>query len=878
MNVLNKLTLSSLKQNKKRTIVTIIGVSLAVALIVAVTTFVSSFQGSIVKKIKREDGTYHIIFNNISNENYLYIKNNANVESSYATQSLDYAMLNQKDNELFEIKAYEPNGYDMRGIHAEYGNLPSNENEIAVPTVIYNGAITLPNGEQKVFKEIYPIGSKISLDLGSIDKQKYTEQSNYKNKQTNGVVRCNEVFSKDNSKEYTIVGTVDYLSYSSSSIQTIVTKLDKVDTSKEIGMGIALKKPQNAYKVGESISKELNIPTSNISYNTSLLLYEGVFFNSTTTGVLTMMASIVIAIILFTSIFVIRNSFNISLTEKTKQIGMLASIGATKKQIKKSILFEGFIIGAISIPIGIIVGILAVIIVLGVVNVLLKSVAIDNFQIDLYVSYIAIIISVILSAIMIFISSIKPARRATKISPIEAIRENNDIKISNKKLHVSKITKKLFGVPGEIATKNFKRSKKKYRTTIFSITLSIILFISMNSVIENGFKAADIAYSDEGEENIIVHNPYGDTSYELTNNYFNKILQLDNIEEYSLKRYMSIACNIDQATRTYTKIKDEIYKNDANSKPAYIHATFVSVGENLYKKYVKELGLNYEDVKDKGILYDICRTRIDGKIVEYSNLNIKSGGTLKYADFSKTDDNENEENVEEDRYNYNYKNEKTIKIALTTTKTPLGMYNSVEIPEPVIIISDKKMDSVNKQPKTYTAIGIKSNKPDKLQKDIEAIDETNKGYIYNTQESKRQNEIMVTIISIFLYGFIIVISIIGITNIFNTITTNMALRNREFAILKSIGMTNKEFKRMINYESLIYGVKSILYGIPIGTILSYAIYKVMSRKIETTYKFPMIPIIISIIVVFAVIFITMRYSSKKSEKINLIETIRNENQ
>ena len=876
MNVLNKLTMSSLKQNKKRTIVTIIGVSLAVALIVAVTTFVSSFQGSIVKKIKKEDGTYHIIFNNISNENYLYIKNNPNVESSYVTQSLGYAMLNQKDNELFELKAYEQIGYDMRGIHAEYGNLPSNENEIAVPTVLYNGTITLPNGEQKVFKEIYPIGSKISLDLGGVDKQKYTEQSNYKNKQTNGVIRCNEVFNKDNSKEYTIVGTVNYFNYSSSSIQTIVTKLDKVDTSKEIGMGIILKKPKNAYKVGESVSKELNIPTSNISYNTVLLQYEGVFFDNATTGVLTMMASIVIAIILFTSIFVIRNSFNISLTEKIKQIGMLASIGATKKQIKKSILFECFIIGAISIPIGIIVGILAVSIVLWVVNVLLKSVAIDNFQIDLYVSYIAIIISVILSAIMIFISSIKPARKATKISPIEAIRENNDIKISNKKLHVSKITKKLFGVPGELATKNFKRSKKKYRTTIFSITLSIILFISMNSVIESGFKAANIAYSDEREENIVVNNPYGDTSYELTNNYFNKILQLDNIEEYSLKRYMLILCNIDQATRTYTKINDEIYKNDANSKPSYISATFVSVGENLYKKYVKELGLNYEDVKDKGILYDICHTRINGKIVEYSNLNIKSGGTLKYDDFTKKDDNENE--GEEDRYNYNYKNEKTIKIALTTTKTPLGMYNSVETCEPVIIISDEKMNDINKQLKAYQAIGIKSNKPDKLQKDIEAIDETNKGYIYNIQESKRQEEIMVTIISIFLYGFIIVISIIGITNIFNTITTNMALRNREFAILKSIGMTNKEFKRMINFESLIYGVKSILYGIPIGTILSYAIYNVMRRKIETPYKFPIIPIIISIIVVFAVIFITMRYSSKKSEKINLIETIRNENQ
>ena len=136
---------------------------------------------------------------------------------------------------------------------------------------------------------------------------------------------------------------------------------------------------------------------------------------------------------------------------------------------------------------------------------------------------------------------------------------------------------------------------------------------------------------------------------------------------------------------------------------------------------------------------------------------------------------------------------------------------------------------------------------------------------------------MVLIISIFLYGFIAVISIIGITNVFNTITTNMALRNKEFAVLKSIGMTDKEFKKMIYYESLLYGTKSLLIGLPIGGILSYWIYKVMSDVYSAPYNFPIVAALISIVFVFGIIFITMRYSAKKTENLNIIETIRKDN-
>ena len=492
---------------------------------------------------------------------------------------------------------------------------------------------------------------------------------------------------------------------------------------------------------------------------------------------------------------------------------------------------------------------------------------VDNFNLKFVISPIAIAVSVIVSIIMIFVSSLKPAKRASKITPIDAIRETNDVKVSSKRLKTSKLTKKLFGIPGEIGAKNFKRSKKKYRTTIFSITLSIILFISMNAVIENVFKASDYMYSENGEDNIIVSTPSSDEKVKYE--YFDKILKLDNIEKYAIVKEFSVFAGEPYLSEQYKKLTN--YENEKDGIKTKVetqnevNVSIVSVGDVQYKEYLKELGLTEEEAQKKGILYDQFWGKQEDKRIQYSYLNIKSGDELEFEYLK-----ENEENPVKVK----------LPIILKTDKTPMSMFKEND-GEPVIIISDSLMkeyeDSLQAVNLRTTGIYIKTSDPDKLEREIADIDITNKNMIFNTKQSKKQNETMSLILSIFSYGFIIVISVVGITNIFNTITTNMALRNREFAVLKSVGMTNKEFKKMINYESLLYGIKSILYGVPIGLILSYAIYKVMSESLQTEYRFPLIPVIISILVVFIIIFITMSYASKKSQKINLIETIRNEN-
>ena len=172
-------------------------------------------------------------------------------------------------------------------------------------------------------------------------------------------------------------------------------------------------------------------------------------------------------------------------------------------------------------------------------------------------------------------------------------------------------------------------------------------------------------------------------------------------------------------------------------------------------------------------------------------------------------------------------------------------------------------------------ISIQSSNPDGFVDELKSINITS-GY-FNISEQAKEEKSMVLIIKIFLYGFITVITLIGVTNIFNTITSNMELRQKEFAMLKSVGMTKREFNRMINLETIFYSTKALIYGIALGMIGTFALYKAFSVKFESGMYIPVKPILISAIAVFILVFIIMRYSISKINKQNTIETIRNEN-
>lgn len=865
MKILNRITVQNLKMNKKRTIVTIIGIALSVALICAVTSFAVSFQKAMVDREIKTTGNWYISIDNMKQENLKYIENNIKVKQIAYNQEIGYVQLEGSENQnkpYGYIEALDEASLNNMGLILTEGRLPENENEILIPEHLET------NG-----KIVYKVGEKITFTIGNriIDGEKLNQNNPYLTDEDiqfqlennimtdNNIMNQKEIFTPIETKEYTIVGIVErphFEEYSAPGY-TMITKLDNIDKNKDVGLTILLKKASDTYNFVQYLEDDLKID-SNINTNSSLLEYLGVFGSNGTMTFIIGIATVVIVIILLTSAFVISNSFNISLTEKTKELGMLASIGATSKQIRKSIFFEGTILGLISIPLGILVGTGAIGIVLMIVNNIINSGAeplVDNFNISLVISWPAIIIAILISVIMIVISLIRPSIRAGRISPIDAIREKSDIKITNRQLKKQKkngnkmkeykITKKLFGIEGVIARKNFNRSKKKYRTTIFSIFLSIVLFISMTSVINSLFKVSTLSVISMGY-NLRIYSGTDDNN--KANEYFSKIEKLEGIEDFAILSTAEIKINEDIINPDSTVYTDTIY--------------LYALGEECYNEYIKDLGLKYDDIKDKAILYDTKVQAIQNennvKRVEYNILKLNKGDKIEYKHYDTQS---------------NLKNEGEIEIGLRTTKLPMDSI-FVDNNLPVLIVSNEFLENFEY---STDIMYINAENPYTLQDEIETLDFDNKGNIYNYEEQARSENSMILIISIFLYGFIAVISVIGITNIFNTITTNMALRNREFAILKSIGMTNKEFRRMINYESFIYGLKALIFGIPVGILLSYLIYNITGIVYSTDYYLPTNAIIISIVFVFVIIFITMQYSARKTKNQNIIETIRKEN-
>lgn len=866
MKILNSLTVKNLKLNKKRTIVTIIGISLSIALICAITTFVASFQSAMMEREIKKGGNYHIRISNVSDENMKYLENNAKVEKVAKEEEIGYSKLEDSENPnkpYGYVMAYDEERLQNGGIILKEGRMPENEDEILIPEhLLTNGKIELK------------VGDTLKLNIGKRYKGEYkltqsnpyyTDEDLERRKKDNTYEEYEleqETFTAEEEKQYKIVGIMERLDIENYSAPgyTMITKLENTNINKDKNIALLLKNPSETYEFSDYLEKTLNINEAKIQVNEGLLYYMGIFKSNRMENFLLVMAMIVIGIILFTSAFVIKNSFNISLTEKTKELGMIASVGATSKQLRRSIFFEGVILGIISIPLGIIIGVFAIWIVLLIVNSLLNSMSqplVDNFDLKLIVSLPAIGIAVLVSIAMIIISLIKPSYRAGKITPIDAIRESTDIKQNKKKNKNYKITKKLFGIEGVIARKNFNRSKRKYRTTIFSIFLSIVLFISMSSFVDNIFGVSSINVQ-TSDVNLTVYG-YADKSDEQKQEYFDKIKNIEGIKNYAILRTKHYV--IDE-NKYYTERAKEKYTQDTGVQTIQMSA----LGDKEYRNYISKLGLKYEDVKDKAILYDTAmfyeyEEGKDGvKRVEDNILKINEKEKMDLYD--RTDENGNLIDLS------------NIEIAIRTKELPMGGIFR-DSGYPILIVSDEYINKL--QDVALSSMMISAEDPYKVQEKIIEIDKTNKDNIFNFEEEVKANNTLNLIISIFLYGFIAVISIIGITNIFNTITTNMALRNREFAILKSIGMTNKEFRKMINYESFIYGLKALILGLPVGVLLSYFMYKVTTTIYEEPYELPIVSIIISIIFVFVVIAITMQYSVKKTKKQNIIETIRKEN-
>ncbi|MCI6502504.1 MAG: ABC transporter permease [Clostridia bacterium] len=904
MNVFAKVTWESLKKNRTRTIVTIIGIMLSAAMICASTTFVSSMQNFILRCEIYNVGDWHGAIYDAAYKDYEDIRASGKVASSTYAQVLGYAKIdsaNERKPYLYVLGGDLASGYfDTMPVHLLSGTLPKNSSEILLPEHLStNGKVN------------YKVGDTVTLAVGdrTLDGRKLG-QSNpcFTYDETLFVeVKNNETIENVQTRTYTVVGIYERPTFESWDAPgyTALTVADKGSDSRlPLHCYFKMKNPSAVYDLMQEMGYRGAYANA---FNTKVLLYSGVSSFSSVRASFYSLAAILIGLIMFGSISLIYNAFSISVSERTRQFGLLASVGATKKQLRRMVLFEALTVSAIGIPLGILVGIGGIGITLFLIGDKFSSLIRADIPMRICVSWEAVVIAAVIALITVLISAWIPSKRATKVSAVEAIRQTKDIKAGSKPVKTSKLTYKLFGLPGVMAGKHYKRNRKKYRTTVGSLFMSIVLFVSAAAFTDYltesaegglGVERFDLVYATETDV------PDAPTSEKVLNLLFSD----KNVTGGTYVKKQFLQGDIDRKYVTDTYVNRFAYfdsdpDSDKLGISGYIHFVADAEFNKLLKKYNLKEADYYNRESPLGLALDnnLQLDRLAGKYVTLDTLR-GNGCVIEgfyYVEIegyrrieNRIDENGkeiviyqkegNEKDILEVPYeesfgHYSLRSEKTIEEApfFISRNTPAAIhmiypYSMLEsvIPKPAqnqfrqanfLLTSDDHARSFDNLATVLEENGLRLRE----------------FYDYAADAEDERN--IVTIIRVFAYGFIVLISLIAAANVFNTISTNIHLRRREFAMLKSVGMTQKGFNKMMNYECLLYGSKALLLGLPVSCGITYLIYRAVGKTYETTFHLPWAAIGIAVLSVFLVVFATMMYSMSKIKKDNPIDALKNEN-
>ncbi|MEK3886185.1 ABC transporter permease [Bacillus sp. FSL K6-3431] len=861
MNIVNKLTVRHLKQNKRRTLVTIIGVIISVAMVTAVATLGVSFMELMQKQTIADGGEWHVLYKDVNKNQLEAIKNDEATKEVVISKDRGYAFLkgSQNDNKpyLF-IKEYNKEGFKQFPIELSEGRLPKAANEVVISEGISTNAkvkyelddiLTLDVGERiKTEGDDTPLDQTYSLEIKNDEIIETIKNKTTENYTVVGFIK-RPIWEPTWAPGYTIISYID---------ERMVGVYDSVDAT------VVLNKVKGElYGHAEELAKKNGIKT--VYFNNNLLRYYGVTNNDGLSSTLFSLSAIIMAIIIIGSVSLIYNAFAISVSERSRHLGMLASVGATKRQKRNSVFFEGVIIGLISIPIGVIAGLVGIGITFWFINSIIEGALGITEKLTVVITPLSILIACGVSMLTIFISTYLPAIKASKISAIDAIRQTTDVKLTGKAVKTSKFIRKLFGIEAEIGLKNLKRNKRRYQATVFSLVISIVLFLAV-SFFTSSLTKSLVLSQDGVNYDIEVSIEDENTGDRL----MNTIASLDDVTQSTVMKEAGVFSWINQSSIA-DELQDMVEEDKSmlkNGKYSYfniIHA----LDEKSLKAYAKKINADYNQLTDTKKLSAIVIDTIPyedmeaGKFVETKAIHSKIGESL----------------------NFHYVDEKTgeekylnaVQIAALTDQFPMGVFPgglgsiNIIVSEQVLdqLISEKS--NVNVRSKLF----LKSTDPMATQQEIEEMKEDNI-YVHNVYQGRQQEEQMILLMSVFTYGFIVLITGISIANIFNTISTSISLRKREFAMLKSVGMTPKGFNKMINYESIFYGIKSLLYGLPISMIVMYLIHRALMNSFDYGFSLPWMNIFYVIAAVFLIVSSAMLYSSAKVKKENIIDALKQE--
>jgi putative ABC transport system permease protein len=864
-----------MKTNKRWTIVTLIAIIISTAMISAVSTLCASFMELMRNTAIAELGNWHFMITDVPAQDVAVLEHSGFDGQIALCRQAKFAQLERVANYnkpyLF-ILELGPGAELNFPVELTEGRLPENENEIALPEHLEtHGGLR------------YRIGDTITLETGKrICPQgfvlEFTDSFRHASYQSEG-----ETFIPETPRTYTVTGIFKRPTFepSWSASYTAITFLDTQALGPKdtvSALFLARRANRGLFEEGKELAARIGLRERQVRFNTNLLRYSGIFAGDSTQAMVYTFAGVFMAIIIVSSISVIYNAFAISVSERISQLGMLASVGATKRQKLNSVYFEGLALGVIGIPLGILSGIVGIGVTLRAIRPILNDVM--QFAapqgLALYVSPASVIVAAVLAAITIFISTWKPAREASRITPIEAIRQTQEIKLTPKTVRTSRLTRAVFGIEGDLALKSLKRSGKKHRATIVSLTVSLVLFLTASyygQELRQGVGTVSIGL------NADLWLTYNNISEEQATQLNDRIRAIEGVSEavaiQAVEGYLVV-----EAGRLTSLARNYVGENTGGDGRAVLNASIYCLDDAGFEDYARNLGLDPQEFRDSpdptAIVINFGRTQL-GKRGTGEILAVEPGETLEISLDPYMRDSEQPAPVME------------LTVGCLTDRRPLGVIISPMNTVSIVVSREvfkgfpdtwKHLDSQGNPVSQY--LYLTASDPDsaeiavhELVKDADiGMDSGGAIHVFNMASHARREQGILLVMGVFIYGFISLVTLICIANILNTVTTNIRLRRREFAMLRSVGMTPRSFNRMIAFESIFYGLKALLWGLPISVLIAWLLYRSSQDVFAFGFALPWKSYVIAAIAVFVIVGATMLYSTMRVKKENIVDVLK----
>lgn len=854
MNIFNKVTLQSLKKSRTRTIVTIIGVVLSAAMITAVATFAVSLQNYLINSSAVKYGSWHVEFLDVDSAFLQERSHDKGVRDTATIENIGYAALNDgknPDKPYLFVTGFNEKAFKDLPIKMISGRLPQNSGEVLIPVHLSaNGGIN------------YAVGDTLSLAVGDRvnGSGRLTQHTPYNPEDGS------EAVVPKAEKIYTVVGICERPSFEEAAAPgyTLITASDPADQADSFNVFVTLDNPREV----QSYAKD-KAGGYNTILNDYVLRFMGLSDDTLFNTLLYSVGSILVLLIMLGSVFLIYNAFNISLNERTRQFGILASVGATSKQLRNSVLFEGLCIGVVGIPIGLAVGIGSITLVISVIAGNFRNILLTDVPLTLTVSVPALIASAVISMITILISAYIPARKAAKRPVLESIRQTNEVKIDSKAVKTSDFAQRVYGLEGMLALKNFKRNKKRYRSIVLSLTLSVVLFVSANAFGESLKQAAKQSVVDS-DYDICFTTQNMDESQLFR--LYDKLKAVEGVYESSYQAVSTYSCTARASdfSERYREALGLASPDETVALPMDIQF----VEDSVYLDFIKDLGLPAEEYTGQNAkMTAVAKAKGDSEQSGKRSLyNMFDNTSMDFTVVPGADDGTAQDQG------------KTVSLTFVDTIPVDGIpRQSAQVKSATFMIVAPYQLKSNFEPGSDAVTGLTFRSDNAAQsvaemKTVIQSEGITANYsLYNANEIFEQNRNIVFVVDVFTYVFVFMISLIATANVFNTISTNIKLRRREFAMLRSVGMSDRDFSKMMNFECAFFGMKTLLFGVPIAVLLSWLIYRGMDAGgAKIGFIFPWASLIISVIGVFFLVFITMLYATRSIKKENIIDALRDD--